>query len=88
MSRATDDKRIQALLLWLRRERIAITSLQVGAVRIEGVADMALAESAPAEKPKGDVERRTSMWERYGGGALAALSKSETGESAVTEIDE
>ena len=86
-AKKTDDRRAQDLLHWLRRERIAADSVQVGDVRVDGIAG--LVPSPAVAKASSSVQDRTeNMYQRYGGAALAALAKSETGESAVVELDE
>lgn len=83
-----DAQAARALLLWLREQRIAIDAVHVGAVRIEGVRDLALQRSEGDAKPKGDRERKATMYERYAGPLAAAAQVPAQAESAVTEADD
>lgn len=79
------------LVLWLRKERVAVDAVQVGAVRLEGVKDLALRSSETSD-PKPPAARRQGMYERYGG-PLMANADPKPGSpaqhaSAVTEQDD
>lgn len=56
-------KQLQAFILWLRREKIAYTTLSAGGVKLDGVVDMKIEQ--PTDKPI-PVEPRESMFERFG----------------------
>lgn len=79
------------LVLWLRKERIAVDAVQVGGVRLEGLKDLALRATEQGE-PKPAASRRTSMYERYGGPLLAGADPKSGSPaqpaSAVTEQDD
>lgn len=53
-------KQLKEFVLWLRKERIAYTTLSAGGVTLDGVVDM------KTEKPMVKPELRESMYERYG----------------------
>lgn len=55
-------KQVRELILWLRKERIAYTTLTAGGVTIDGVVDGKLERAQPAK-----AERRPTMYEQYGG---------------------
>jgi hypothetical protein len=59
-------EQIQEIILWLRKERIAYSSLSIGDLMLYGVTDLKLADSRPAPK----TEAPRSAWERYGGDLL------------------
>lgn len=53
-------KQVKDFILWLRKERITYSSIQIGGVTLDGVVDVKHAK--PVDKP----EPRASMWDRYG----------------------
>lgn len=55
-------KQVRELILWLRHQRIAYTTLSAGGVTLDGVTDL------KAEQPTNQAksEPRQSMYERYG----------------------
>lgn len=59
-------KQFQALVKWLRSERISYTTLSAGGITLDGVVDLKMVEQEPT-KPEPD---RPSMYERYGADLL------------------
>jgi hypothetical protein len=74
-------KQLQAFILWLRREKIAYSSLSAGGVTLDGVVDMKAIE-APADKTAPGP--RETMYERYG----AELMKQPAAKPTETVPDE
>ncbi len=80
------DERIQALLLWLRRERIVCTEITVGDVSL-AINDFALSQALMAESRIGtpaaatvdgsDEEGRRNLYEQFGGKAIDEVAKEE-----------
>lgn len=83
-TRETHEARAQALLLWLRKERIVCTELTVGDVSLV-VNDMALAASlvgpaptsAEADGAATDEAARRNLYAQYGGKAIDEVAKEE-----------
>jgi hypothetical protein len=65
---AKDLKALKDFMLWLRRERIAYSSLSAGGVTLDGVVDMKIEIPADMAQP----EARQTMFERYGAELLKA----------------
>ena len=59
-------KQFQALVKWLRSERISYTTLSAGGITLDGVVDLKMVEQEPT-KLEPD---RPSMYERYGADLL------------------
>lgn len=63
MPRKSKRHEVIDLLMALRKEGIACTTVALGGVTLDGVIDLRLRTGAkPVDKP----EPRTSMWDRYG----------------------
>ncbi len=73
-------KQLQSMILWLRKERIAYTTLSAGGVTLDGVVDGKLEYPVDKSLP----EARKSMYERYG----AELLKQPTAKPSETVPDE
>ena len=73
---STDADEVKDLVLWARSERIAVSSIQVGQVRIE-MADLTLASSLVPPKPS-DEQLRKNLYAEFGGEALEQATGSET----------
>lgn len=85
-ARTTDPaESAKALLLWARKERIAVSSIRVGDVELQ-LMDTALASTTPA--PKSESELRQSLYERYGGEVLSAATKDDEDHASYEDDDD
>jgi hypothetical protein len=79
-----DANTVQELLMWARKQRIAIGEISVGSVRMV-VADLALGDDGPKRSDEPAHTRKT-LYQEYGGDALEEAKA--TGTVEPTEEDE
>jgi hypothetical protein len=73
-------KQLREFILWLRKERIAYTTLSAGGVTLDGVVDLKMVST---EKPA-PAQPRETMFEKYG----AELMKAPAGKPSDAVPDE
>lgn len=74
----TDVQAVEDLVLWARSERIALSEVSVGTVRLV-MADLHLASSLAPPRPT-DEQLRDNLYKQFGGDALEEAA-AETGDS-------
>ena len=72
---STDAREARELLLWARKEGIAVTTITVGTVQMD-VSDLRLATSLGPKNISMDTESAAkNLYAEYGGGLLEAAEK-------------
>lgn len=62
-----DTKALKDLMTWLRREKIAYSTISAGGITLDGVVDLKQVDDA---KPTKD-EPKPTMYQKFGGALLA-----------------
>lgn len=65
--RITDADTLKSLVMWARRERIAVHTLTVGTIHME-FSDLQAA--GPPPRVKSDDDAKATIYQRYGGALL------------------
>lgn len=82
---ASDVKQLQNLLLWARKERIVLSSVQLGSLTVTIERDFGLTPPAATPVP---TERKPSIYEQYGGALLNAMEQPADKNEPTVEDDE
>lgn len=80
----TDLKAIKDLVLWARRERIAVDALTVGTISMQ-FRDLAL--GGPATTQKSDAEAASTIYEKYGKALFEQADPADGAFDSVLEED-